>query len=109
MTTTDGYYEFAGIPYGTYTLEAAYQSYSTTKDFYYPHMPYQVNLTLSIPTSFPENTILIVVDDDGANHADEGAWPSEISEAATSLGLNVYMWASCNAERRPSISCRTRT
>ncbi|RLE96573.1 MAG: hypothetical protein DRJ57_05400 [Thermoprotei archaeon] len=89
----DGYYEFTGLSYGTYTLNATAQAASRTLDFYYPHCVMTLNVTLPLSARFKPNTALIVVDDDASYYAGEGgAWPDEIASAAQVLGFNVFVW-----------------
>jgi len=99
----NGYYEFTGLSYGTYTLEFSAEGYMTrTIDMYYPRRVVELNATLYGPPVIAENTVLIVVDDDASYCADEGAWPEEITEVASAMGFNVFVWYE-SIRGRPSL------
>jgi len=90
---SDGYYEFTGLSYGTYTLNVTASGASRTLNFYYPHCVMTINVTLPLAAQFEPNTVLIVVDDDASYYAGEGgAWPGEIAVVAQALGFNVFVW-----------------
>ncbi len=92
ISTLTGYYELVNISYGTYTFKAYAKGYTPTqKDFYYPRVVMEVNLTL-IPSEIQPNTILIVVDDDATPFTDPGVWPNEFIEVVEALGFNAMVW-----------------
>ncbi|MEM2288766.1 MAG: C25 family cysteine peptidase, partial [Sulfolobales archaeon] len=94
----DGCYEFVGLPYGTYMIEASKDDFYGGVAFYYPHVVMEKNVVLQ---EFPPNTVLLVVDDDGQGYVDEGVWPSEIESVLTSMGFNVFVWRESENGRPP--------
>ncbi|RLG48517.1 MAG: hypothetical protein DRN90_03425, partial [Thermoproteota archaeon] len=91
-TDNSGYYEFIGLPPGTFLMRIqADDYYERGYSFYYPRLDLEVNLTL-IDRPLPPNTVLLVVDDDGSGYFDEGVWPEEIKAPIESLGLSVLVY-----------------
>lgn len=94
QTTTDasGYYEFIGLPPGTFFLKVQADGYyEMGPAFYYPRKDIEVDVKI-IEKPLPPNTVLLVVDDDGCCFVDWGVWPEEIKTPIESLGLNVFVY-----------------
>jgi len=103
--TVNGYYEFKGLSYGTYTINVTAEGYMPCSfDFYYPHCVMTLNITLCSPP--PPNTVLVVVDDDAIYYLDQGIWPDEIKNAVEALGFNVLLWNESQLGR-PSLKLLT--
>jgi len=102
QSSIDGYFRFTSLSHGTYTIIARAPGYcNRSVDFYYPHIPIQLNVTLTPLPSFSFPTVLIVVDDDAPYKVDEGVWPLEFASVAASMGFYVYVWNESKQGRPP--------
>ncbi len=95
VTDPDGYFE---IPLTSTPPMAASLRVSPTdstlggsRDTYLVRDQFRVDVSV-FAAALPPNTVLIVVDDDGAGMYDGGVWPDEISQVAASLGFNAVVY-----------------
>ena len=95
VTEADGSYEIstAGTPpiAAKLVVSETPDTFGAEKEFYLPRAQVQLDLTV-LSKEVPPNTVLLVVDDDGADYFDSGVWPDEISAPIESLGFNVMVF-----------------
>ena len=91
-TSEQGLYEVVDLPPKTYNVSIERNDLlATSYVFYYPHVVMEKNITY--PHSPERNSILLVLDNDGRDHFDEGVWPEEFKSAVKGTGVKVVTWS----------------